>query len=186
LVETRPSQSPDNHREVRIPRSGHTRGGIAYAKLLREVKVDRVWGGFRFDGELLRPGALVDEDELRPPDDTAAPILVLECAGGEGNGRGHRRRPTVYILWQYDPAAGEFREIARVASHTHDWTLDLGPVARRALHPPAPVLVDPEGCCRRLFAQLDQEIEEMDRAARRSILLALYDRAASRLVNFIV
>jgi hypothetical protein len=185
-VQTWPSRSPDHHREVRIPRSGTVRSGISYAKLLRDVTVDRVWGGYSFDGELLRPGALVDEDALRPPDDTAAPILVLECAGAGGEGWGHRRRPTVYILWQYDPAAGEFREIARVASENRDWTLDLGLIARRALHPPQPVLVDPEGCCRRLFELLDHEIEGLDRPSRRSVLLALYDRAASRLVNFMV
>lgn len=139
-----------------------------------------MWGGYSFDGDLLRPGSLVDESELCL-EGTTAPVLVLECAGPCGEGRGHRRRPTLYLLWRYDPAAGEFRELARVASENRDWTLDLGPIARRALRPPGPVLVNPERACLVTFRALDGELEPLERSARKVILLAVYDRLASRL-----
>ena len=168
---------------ITLPRSAARRNSIAYLKLLRAVEMDTVWGGFCFEGLLLRPGETVPVDDLCPGPGWPEVPLLLECAGPGGTGWGHRRRPTLYILWRYDPAAGEFREVARMASQNRDWTLDLGPIARRLLRPPGPVLIDPEGLSRRLIAALDREMEPLDREAQRIVLLAFYDRVASRVVQ---
>jgi hypothetical protein len=138
------------------------------------MKTDRIWGGWDFEGELLAPGAEIPAEQM------PASGLVLECAGQVGLGWGHRRRPMLYILWQH--VAGEWRELARTSAVNRDWTVDLGPIAKRALDPPQPVLVDPAGAAARVMTSVDHEIEKLDREAQRLVLLAIYDRVAARAV----
>jgi hypothetical protein len=165
-------------RNVRIPRTASLRGAIAYSKLLRTVEPDAVWGGWRFDGMLLRPGSLIPEADLWPAAGYPQIPLLLECAGPE-----RHRREYLYILWRYDPGSGEFREVARTASENRDWTLDLGPITKRVIDPPRPVAVDPEAVCRRLCTLLDDELGPLNRDARRVVLLAVYDQLAGRVVD---
>jgi hypothetical protein len=146
------------------------------------VKPDRVWGGYRFDGDLLSPGAMIDQAALWPAPTYPRVPLLLECAGPEGGGRGHRRVPYLYILWRWDQSRGEWGELARVADAGRDWTADLGPIARRELRP-RPVLVDPRATAARVMAVLEQELEPLDRQAQRVVLLAAYDQVAARVVE---
>ena len=167
---------PDSAMPLRFPRSAVIRGAITWAKVLRSVKHDRS-GVWIFDGELVRPGTVVGPGLLR------SETVVLECAGTNGAGWGHRGREVVYILWRLDGVAGEFRELARAVCENRDWTVDLGPIARRALAPPKPVLVDPERVCERICGVLDEELDPLHRDAQRILLLALYDRLAARVVE---
>lgn len=160
---------------VRLPRSATRRGAVAYCKLLRTVKPDRIWGGWAFEGELLSPGGTVPEAEIGEAG------LLLECAGAQPGGRGHIRAPTLYILWRYDRAGGRWRELARTAAANRDWTVDLGPIARRELEPPRPVLVYPEGVADRVLATLDKELGLLRREAQCLVVRAVYDRFAARM-----
>jgi hypothetical protein len=141
------------------------------------VRQDHTWGGWAFEGDLVRPGSVVELDGLPEP------AVVLECAGTDGAGQGHRRSGVVYVLWRLDRQAGEFRELARVVCENRDWTVDLGPIARRELAPSQPVLVDPKRVCERICGVLDEEMDRLHRDAQRILLLALYDRLAARVVE---
>ena len=158
---------------VRLPRTASSRGTVTYLKLLDRVKRDSIWGGWRFEGRLLRPGGFIPAAEIQEPG------LLLECAGVLPGGWGHSRAPTLYLLWRWDRPAGRWRELARVASVGRDWTLDLGPIARREFEPPGPLLVDPEAAAGRLMAAFEQEIEALEFKARVLVLRAVQDRLAA-------
>lgn len=157
---------------IRLPHSAVRRGGITYVKLLESVTPDPVWGGWRFEGRLLRPGSLVEEASLPPR------ALLIECAGTGSGGRGHNRPPTLYILWRYQSPPGEWRELARASSCEHDWTIVLGPIARAELDPPRPVLVDPRAAAARVVQALDRELELLEFKARVLVVRAVEDRLA--------
>jgi hypothetical protein len=159
---------------LHLPRTAARRGAVTYLKLIRRVTKDPTWGGFAFEGELLPPGGVILETEIKGPG------LLLECAGAEPGGRGHVRAPTLYLLWRYDRVAGQWREVARAASVGRDWTLDLGPIARRELEPPRPVLVDPEVAADHVLAALDKELAPLRREAQCLVVRAVYDRFAAR------
>lgn len=161
-------------RLIRLPRTAERRNQISYIQMLERVTPDTVWGGWRFEGQLLQPGATVPADSL-PRD-----ALLIECAGTVPGGSGHRRAPTVYILWRLEGDA--WREVARAASVGRDWTLDLGPIARRELEPARPVLVDPEGAAGRVMAALNLELEPLNAEARCLVARAVFDRFAARAV----
>jgi hypothetical protein len=72
-----------------------------------------------------------------------------------------------------------WHEVARVEGRGRDWTEDLGAIARRVLKP-APVLVDPDAAADRVMATLDAEMKPLDRRARKLVVMAVYDRVASR------
>lgn len=165
---------PDGRAAIGLPRTATNRQAVTYLKLIREVRRDPAWGGWEIRGDLLQPGGRIPLEEIPEPG------LLLECAGAEGAGWGHRRRPYVYLLWRLDRQAGQWRELARTATVNRDWTLDLGPIAKRELEPPGPVLIDPEGAASRVMIALDRELEKLDLQAQRLVLLALYDRVAAR------
>lgn len=159
---------------VPAPRSAIRRGALTWLKLLRSARRAGPFGVWDLSGDLLKPGALIDSHSLPEP------AILLECAGSVGGGRGHRRAPFLYVLWQFDRATGEWRELARVASVDADWTRDLGPIAARALSPPRPLLVDPGAVAHRLMLSLEEELEPFDQAVQRVILLRVYDELAAR------
>jgi hypothetical protein len=161
--------------QFRLPHSATRRSAVTYIKLVNSVRPDPVWGGYSFEGRILRPGCTLPRDEL--PDGS----LLLECAGAEKGGRGHNRSPDLYILWRLD--RDTWREVARAASVGRDWTLDLGPIARRELQPPKPFLVDPEASAARVIAALDHELEPLRREAQVLVVRAVYDRFAARMAG---
>ena len=163
-------------RLVRLPCSANSRrtaGLPVYVKVLVRVCRDRIWGGWSFEGATHRPASILPEENL------ADPGLALECCGPLPGGRGHNRAPTLYILWKYDRATGEWREIARAASVERDWTLDLGPIASRELKPPRPVLVDTEASARRIMEAVERELEPLEFRAQGLVIRALQDRLAA-------
>jgi len=162
----------DGQRYVQTPRTAHSRGAVTYLKILRTVTRDTTWGGWRFEGELMRPGDCIGFPSHR--------LLAIECVGSDRRGYGHRRSETLYILWRFED--GAWCELGRSSSANRDWTLDLGPIARRALHPPRPILIDPDGLAERLLRAVDEEIEPLDAPAKKAVLNAVYDRVAARVV----
>ena len=158
---------------VRLPRTAARRGAITYCRIVCRVVPDAVWSGYRFEGELARPGSLFPTTRL--PD----PALLLECAGNLPGGWGHNRTPTVYILWRYDRKAGVWRELARAQALETDWTVALGPIAQAALNPPRPILVDTEATAARVMEQLEREIKPLEFRVRVLVLRAVEDRLAA-------
>jgi hypothetical protein len=107
--------------------------------------------------------------------------LLLECVGSFGPGRGHNRNPELYIRWRLE--GDDWREVARAASVGRDWTLDLGPIARRELQPPKPYLLDPEAAAARVIEALDRELEPLRLEAQVLVVRAVYDRFAARMAG---
>lgn len=169
-------------REIRIPNSASRRGVIAYAKLLHWVEQPATTG-FDFEGRLLKPGQKIQEAELWPSEDWPRTPVLLECAGSEKPGWGHRREPQIYILWRYERESGQWREIARTAATNSEWCLILGPVARQAVVGAIPAR--PRAECAELADQVCRAIEEIvlrrltagDGAA---VLARLHDLLAAR------
>ena len=160
-------------RLVRLPRSSVNRNAVTYARLLRRVCRDRTWGGWCFEGLVERPGSVIPAGRI------PAGGLLLECAGSQPGGRGHNRAPTLYILWRYEHASGEWRELARSTAMERDWTLDLGPIAHRELHPPKPVLVDLAGIAGRVLDSFERETEPLEFKARVLVIREIQDRLAA-------
>lgn len=169
---------------VRLPLSARHRRVLTYAKLLRRV-ARHAQTGFDFDGELLRPGDLIAESQLRPSSDYPAVPILLECAGPARPGRGHSRTPETYILWRYESIRAAWNELARVEAEAWDWAPMLGPVAYLALmeqwssEPPA------EACA--VAEAVDQVlVEQLERARpqdRTKVMAIIHDRLAVRTVE---
>jgi len=142
--------------QIRIPRSATRRNAITYAKLLYWVN-EPALTGYDFEGMLLRPGQALEESALWPGEDWPRMPVLLECAGNEMPGWGHRRTPVTYILWRYE--GGEWRELARTSAIGIEWCLILGPVARRAVVGEIPARSARE--CAEIADQIYRAIEEV-------------------------
>jgi hypothetical protein len=119
---------------VRIPCTSSRASQRIFAKLLTRVDPD-AQNGFGFEGTLLRPGSMVPLEALWPTPAHPKVPVVLECAGVANPQTGHRRRQQgdTYILWRFDPAAKTWSELARSASESWTWAMDLRAIAVRAL-----------------------------------------------------
>lgn len=128
----------------------------------------------RFEGELLRPGDQVD---------AAAGAVVLEMAGCDAPGRGHRRPEQLYILWQLE---GEtWRELARTRAVGGEWAEDLAAPARRALE--ARCEAPGAGCqeaAAHVLEVLEEELDRLDQAGRRRVLDRVWEEFAARVVEW--
>ena len=157
---------------VRLPVTAARRNALTFAKLLTRVDPAAATG-FQFEGRILRPGSWVEESEL------PTPALVLECAGAARMGWGHRREPSRYLLWQYEK--GAWRELARVEGESWEWTLELGPIAARALAAGRQVPTA-RALAQRLSGLLDTELARLDAPAAAQACALLHDQFAARMV----
>jgi hypothetical protein len=170
---------------TRIPRTGDGRG-LAYAVLIRRICPRRTAGDV-FDGRRLRPGARLPESELRPtPEHPEAP-LVLEYAGSDRSGRGHRRSQHLYVLWQYSRELREWRELARASGEALEWVDVLKPVALRSVGAgQAAGQGSPgRGAARvsHVLTVLEDELEDLAGVERRDLLGLLYEQVSARLAQ---
>jgi hypothetical protein len=119
---------------VRIPCTSSRASQRVFAKLLTRVDPD-AQNGFGFEGTILRPGSMVPLEALWPTPAHPEIPIVLECAGNPNPERGHRRRnqTDTYVLWRFDPVSKTWSELARSASESWTWALDLRAIAIRAL-----------------------------------------------------
>jgi hypothetical protein len=165
---------------VKIPRSGARNATPVFAKLLRHVTA-KPECGFDFVGTFLKPGAAVDAPALHPPGYPDVPVL-LEGSGVCG-GRGHVRGEALYILWRLDGA--NWIELARAKSVAWEWSLDLGPVAQRALAESTrtlcvEVLPSLAHIEKRIQAALDRVLTPLARRDQRRVLAVIHDSLATR------
>jgi len=165
---------------VKIPRSGARNGTPTFAKLLRHVTA-KPECGFDFTGTFFAPGRAVDASALRPPGYPDVPLL-LEAAGVFG-GKGHVRGEALYILWRLDGA--NWVELARAKSQAWEWSLDLGPIAKRALEESTrtlcvEVLPSLAHIEKRLQAALDRVLTPLARRDQRRVLAVIHDTLATR------
>lgn len=166
---------------VRIPRSGTRNGTPAYTKLLQRVAPNPDCG-FDFSGTFFAPGRAVFASLLTPPGYPELPVL-LECSGVYG-GKGHERGEAHYILWRLDPPA-KWSELARAKSRAWEWSLELGPIAKRALEESRrtlcvevlPSLVHIE---KRIEAALTRALAPLTNRDQRRVLAVIHDAIATR------
>jgi hypothetical protein len=174
----RMSFAPEHH--VRIPRSGARNATPIFAKLLRHVTA-KPECGFDFVGTFLAPGRAVAPSALTPPGYPEKPVL-LEAAGVYG-GRGHVRGEALYILWRLE--GNNWAEIGRAKSQAWEWSLDLGPIAKRAIEESTrtlcvEVLPSLTHIEKRIQAALDRVLTPLDRRDQRRVLAVIHDSLATR------
>lgn len=174
-------------RSVRIPRSSERNSSYAFAKLLARVERNRRVGGFSaFIGSLIRPGKLIEEDALWPSTEYPANPILLECAGPvSGSGRGHNRAPFLWLLWRYDRQSGEWQELCRATAHDWTWSVDLFPIAERALTQGQAEPAAPDLCAiaERIAATMDSELKPLDLGDKARVLSAVEHSVAARIVG---
>ena len=170
---------------VHIPCSSRRRSQRVYAKLLIKVDPDAE-NGFGFEGTLLRPGKTIEWAALWPtPEHPRIPVL-LECASTENPERGHNRHQCedLYILWKFDLGRGMWIELARTASASWTWALDLRPIAVRALDDSAGLeVVGFDQVVSRIDQMLDLELRKLPRQDRARAVAVLHDQFCSRMVH---
>jgi len=172
--------SPFRESLIRLPRTGSRNAQPSFVKLLEKVAPDANTG-FGFSGAFFQPGKSVPAGVLRPPGFPATPV-VLECVGVFG-GRGHVRGECLYILWQLD--GNRWRELGRASSHAWEWSVDLGPLAARAIEAGrsaacVEVLPSLASVEQRIRRALDRELERLEPRDRRRVVAILHDELASR------
>lgn len=170
---------------VRIPNSRASRNGLTYARLLLRV-LPRGTMATAFEGQLFKPGALIDEAALWPTDEYPRIPILLEYAGSDHSGRGHHRSKDIYLLWRYDGARGQWIELVRCHSERAEWIEHLRPVALEVLGR-VPVLVDGEVAARisaRVVGVLDQELERLTCNERHVVMAFVYQAFSARAVAY--
>src|SRR5947209_4528807 len=104
---------------VRLPRSSDSHS-LSYAILIHRIRTRRMLGD-AFEGRRLSPGATVAKTELWPTADRSVPPLLLEYAGSDRSGSGHRRSQHTYILCQFRPAQEKWHELVRASAEAMEW-----------------------------------------------------------------
>jgi hypothetical protein len=170
-------------RRVRLPRTAQTRLDLTFAILIHRVLPQRVMGD-AFEGPRFRPGATVAESELWPEPDYPKLPLLIEYAGSDRAGNGHRRSNQTYILWRFDPTAGEWAELARSAAVSTEWVETLKAVALRHLTATEPENPKAAGdATARVLGLLELELEPLESRERSSLLGLLWEQVLGRLVR---
>jgi len=172
--------SPAAPKRIALPRSStRLQQNVAYIKIVTRIRTES-WGGVAFDGTLYTPGRVVDLESL------PRPLIAIECAGPIGAWRRGKRRETLYILWRFDVALQEWREIARAQAEDWRWSVALRDAAHQALHP-RPELVDVIKQSRELADEIlgliDNRLRDAAPDVKTSALHAVYEEVAGRIVN---
>jgi hypothetical protein len=148
------------------------RDQLAHIRLLTAVQFSKRIGQWLFQGEIYRPGALLQD----PP----ANAVALECAGSAGKGLG-----TVWILWQRR-GKDDWVELARSQARDRSWTGDLGPRAVSALNA-KPALFSVVDRVNELVAQViafvDAKLDSEPDGVSLGVLLAVSDQLNGRIAQ---
>ncbi len=172
---------------VRIPRSSSRNVKGTFAKLLVRVQADASTG-FGWEGTPVRPGSLIEWSELWPtPQHPRVPVL-LECAGSVDprDGAANKRSwPCLFVLWKFDLDQKDWIELARSASLTWTWAIDLRPIAMRAIEESQGAAVEVYGdfavVVNRLHHLIDFELGKLPLLERARAVGALHDALFARL-----
>ena len=167
---------------VRLPRSAESRKDLTYAILIHRVFPQRTMGD-AFAGKRFRPGANIPEAALWPESDYPPQPLLLEYAGSDRSGSGHRARSNQkYILWRFDTARLEWLELARASAAAVEWVEVLKPVALRWLIETNPAqAMCAQDAAARVLGLLESELEPLRTEDRRNLLGLLYEQFTARL-----
>lgn len=170
-------------RKIRLPRSAKTRRDLTFAILIHRVLPQRAMGD-AFEGLRLRPGAHIDESRLWPEPDYPKNPLLVEYAGSDRAGTGHRRSAQTYILWRYDVAAGAWVELVRCAAVSTEWVETLKAVALRHLtgtEPDNPTAV--ADATSRVLCLLEAELEPLESGERSRLIGLLWEQFSARILR---
>lgn len=171
--------------KIRLPRSSQRlQKPYVYCQLVTGVK--RAAGSFWFEGPLCGPG-----DAL--PDTAAPPLIVLECAGPQSRGSGHRRPEILWILWRWTLGAHVgahlgacWCECGRALAIGSEWTLSLGPLAedllRERIGPYDPRKRGREAADQ-AAALVEAHLQREPSDVRREAWLTLYGQIPGRIVQ---
>lgn len=168
---------------IRLPRSSDSHS-LSYAILIHRIRTRRMLGD-AFEGRRFRPGATVAKAELWPTAERSESPLLLEYAGSDRSGSGHRRSQHTYILWQFRPAQEKWFELVRASAEAMEWIDVIRPVAIKYLSrkqessEPTPSVV----ATSRVLCALDSELEFLNAEDRRGFLGLLYEQFTARLVR---
>jgi hypothetical protein len=164
---------------IRLPNTcPENRRQFTHVRMLTQVEPD-AWSAAGFHGALFPAGGRIPAAELREHP------VCLEFAGPQGTWRErHHENEGLWILWRWDWADREWREIARALAVGSEWALILREPAIRALQSPGET-ADPHNRGREVSEQVLAAIESAlapePPAVRRAVLCAVYDRMAGRL-----
>ena len=167
---------------IRLPNTcPSNKRSFPHIRLLTSVSANGP-SGMGFEGPFYKVGARV------PAADLGENPILLEHAGPQGLfKRGNAfQRENLYILWRYDWAAKDWREIARALSLDWGWALTLREPAIRALHPQARDVVDFAERGREVTAEvlraIDSALSVELPEVRMAALTSIYDQVAGRIV----
>jgi hypothetical protein len=173
---------------VAIPRTCKYRRQPTYAKLLLRVYRDRTWNAF--EGKLLKPGALIDEAELWPTPEYPEIPLLLEYAGHDRTGRGHRRSNDIYLLWRYERSRAAWVELIKCTCQGADWIEQLKPIAIAELGRAVLPVTMEEAAAQaasvtgRVLGVLDHELEMLGPRDRHLVMTFVYQEFSARAVAY--
>jgi hypothetical protein len=159
---------------------------MGYAKLLLRVYPRRANGLDRFDGQLLKPGAVIEHSALWPTTEYPPVPLLLEYAGSDHSGRGHNRAKSIYILWRYELVRTEWVEVARAVSDNDDWHTHLVPIAFAEINrgtPPRDAKYA-AAVCGRILGALDSELDRLTIDDRDMVMHFVYEQFTARAITY--
>jgi hypothetical protein len=164
---------------VRLPETAVSRRQHTYVRLVRAVYPRRSFAAF--EGPLFRPGSVIEVAQLWPEADYPRVPLVIEYAGNDATGRGHRRSNDIYVLWRYEIARNAFTEVLRCVSQGADWLAHMRPAViaelGRTETRDAKAAANLSG---RVLALLDAELELLSDDERAVAMLFVYEQLAAR------
>jgi hypothetical protein len=164
---------------VQIPRSAISRGVPTYTQLIRRIYPQRAFAAFK--GRYFKCGKQIDTAELWPDSGYPAVPLLLEYAGNDKTGWGHRRSNDIYLLWRYDMARNEFVEVARFSGDGRDAISHMKFVAFREIRRgcvPDPALA--RKVAERVLTLLDDEVDCLEADERAIALSFVFEQLAAR------
>jgi hypothetical protein len=169
-------------REIRIPQTCTDRRQLTFAQIILRMSPRAT--PTIFEGARFRTGSRVTECELRPTPDYPEIPLLLEYAGNDRTGRGHRRSNDIHVLWKFESETSEWIELARVTSQGPEWFEHLGPIMRDHLRggPNANEAEVAGKATRRILELMDRELESLARDGRERAMSFLYDAFTARLM----
>lgn len=137
-----------------------------------------------FEGTLQRTGSRVPEASLWPTPEYPETPLLIEYAGHDRSGRGHRRSNDLHVLWRYDPELGIWIELARVWSQGPEWYHHLLPIVLAQLRASCQNDVEIAGkATERVLHVLDRELAVLPIDGRDRAMSFLYDAFTARFMS---
>jgi hypothetical protein len=162
---------------IRLPNTcPANRRQFTHCKLLTVVHPE-AWNAAGFEGTLFQPGSRIKQELLREK------TVLLEFCGPQGAWK-RRPRENLWILWRYDQASQDWREIARASAFGWEWALILRQPAIEALRPlaaEAPSRDRGRELTAELLRTIDSAVSLERPAVRMTVLASVYDLLAGRL-----